>query len=360
MGFKDSKLFLFVSCQKWALLDLCFQRLPCAPHPSPPPLEFWQSSWRSHWMQWPLPCPRHVTFPLWPLLPFSSALHFFPPPSSSRVSRQTSLDKVTYWALLKKFKKKLPRNPTTNHQEISQSVTLQRNLSLYDWTASRADVPYLLLASCLLAHQPLPTMFTPLEWSVIVMAVFLSLLLLVQCVIQTLDQKENTRGFFQMLVVMTFILGLVFISLLNSPEHGIFGRIEFSQGRWITMVTKNPKLMKKHVTWAVGLVRFFFHSLLWPWESLSWRSFWNLCIEWHNSTLFPADLSIRFLASYFQLHSARWFYNAKLFLCLKNNFFGSRISPQRCQPRLVSRQRPVVLLNAIFLLLTILVVGAEQ
>ena len=40
MGFKDSKLFLFVSCQKWALLDLCFQRLPCAPHPSPPPLEF--------------------------------------------------------------------------------------------------------------------------------------------------------------------------------------------------------------------------------------------------------------------------------------------------------------------------------
>ena len=69
-------------------------------------------------------------------------------------------------------------------------------------------------------------------------------------------------------------------------EHGIFGRIEFSQGRWITMVTKTPKLMKQHVTWAVGLVKFFFHSLLWPWESLSWRSFWNLCIEWHNSTLF--------------------------------------------------------------------------
>ena len=66
-------------------------------------------------------------------------------------------------------------------------------------------------------------MFTPLEWSVIVMAVFLSLLLLVQCVIQTLDQKENTRGFFQMLVVMTFILGLVFISLLNSalPFHAL-------------------------------------------------------------------------------------------------------------------------------------------
>ena len=49
----------------------------------------------------------------------------------------------------------------------------------------------------------------------------------------------------------------------------IFGRIDFSLGRLITRVTKTPKPTKQHVTWAVELVRIFFHSLLWPWEPLS-------------------------------------------------------------------------------------------
>ena len=49
----------------------------------------------------------------------------------------------------------------------------------------------------------------------------------------------------------------------------IFGRIDFSLGKLITRVTKTPKPTKQHVTWAVELVRIFFHSLLWPWEPLS-------------------------------------------------------------------------------------------
>ena len=38
----------------------------------------------------------------------------------------------------------------------------------------------------------------------------------------------------------------------------IFGRIDFSLGKLITRVTKNPKPTKQHVTWAVELVRIFF------------------------------------------------------------------------------------------------------
>ena len=62
----------------------------------------------------------------------------------------------------------------------------------------------------------------------------------------------------------------------------IFGRIDFSLGRLITRVTKTPKPTKQHVTWAVELVRIFFHSLLWPWEPLSWRSLWNCSVGWHD------------------------------------------------------------------------------
>ena len=62
----------------------------------------------------------------------------------------------------------------------------------------------------------------------------------------------------------------------------IFGRIDFSLGRLITRVTKTPKPTKQHVTWAVELVRIFFHSLLWPWEPLSWRSLWNCSVGGHD------------------------------------------------------------------------------
>ena len=61
-----------------------------------------------------------------------------------------------------------------------------------------------------------------------------------------------------------------------------FGRIDFSLGKWITRVTKPPKPTKQHVTWAVELVRIFFHSLLWPWEPLSWRSLWNCPVGGHD------------------------------------------------------------------------------
>ena len=48
-------------------------------------------------------------------------------------------------------------------------------------------------------------------------------------------------------------------------------RIDFSLGRWPTRGKKTPKSVRKHASWAVGLVRIFFRSLLWPWESLSSR-----------------------------------------------------------------------------------------
>ena len=62
----------------------------------------------------------------------------------------------------------------------------------------------------------------------------------------------------------------------------IFGRIDSSLGKLITRVTKTPKPTKQHVTWAVELVRIFFHSLLWPWEPLSWRSLWNCSVGGHD------------------------------------------------------------------------------
>ena len=54
-----------------------------------------------------------------------------------------------------------------------------------------------------------------------------------------------------------------------------YGRIDFSLGKCFTEGKKTPKSVRKHANWAVGLVRIFFHSLLWPWESLSWWSSWS-------------------------------------------------------------------------------------
>ena len=47
-----------------------------------------------------------------------------------------------------------------------------------------------------------------------------------------------------------------------------FGRIDFSLGRWITRGKKTPKSMTPYAKVPGELVRIFFHSLLWPWESL--------------------------------------------------------------------------------------------
>ena len=59
----------------------------------------------------------------------------------------------------------------------------------------------------------------------------------------------------------------------DTPGAGKFLENWFFTGKMGHKGQKTPKSVRKHVSWAVGLVRNLFRSLLWPCESLSSRSF---------------------------------------------------------------------------------------